>query len=190
MVELVTVTVPAGFVANSIVSEAQVLAIGFATVKTGKVLNRPIVPVGSIARLRAADDDPSLRRAWIDGQVAPMFYFDEDDVSLEVGGIFNGLVPGAYICGGFNINPGEPGGDPASGAMTEPGTVQIHNVAEALPGQARYSPLWMVVVYDNAVFDAVTNLETSEAQTAIAFPEGHRNCPIVDDGTLAAGARP
>lgn len=80
----------------------------------------------------------------------------------------------------FNINPGEPGGGPASGFMREPGTDQTHNVVATLPGDAGYSPLWHVNVYDNAEFDAVTDLSSAQAATLLVDGAGHVNCPIVD----------
>ena len=53
--------------------------------------------------------------------------------------------------------------------MTEMGTMQTHNVVDALPGDADYSPLWDVDVYDNAGFDSVHDL--ASAQMAPVLPK-------------------
>jgi hypothetical protein len=47
-------------------------------------------------------------------------------------------------------------------APKPPGSQQTHNVPATLPGYAGYSPLWLVVVYDNADWPAVHDLTTAQ----------------------------
>ena len=70
--------------------------------------------------------------------------FAESPLAVDL----DGEVPTTPIHVCFNIAPGQPGGGPPSGACTEPGSDQTHNVAAALPGDGAYSPLWDVRVYD------------------------------------------
>jgi hypothetical protein len=52
------------------------------------------------------------------------------------------------------------------------------NVAASLPGDADYSPLWSVTIYDNADFDSVSDL-SSALDAAPVGPGPLVNCPIV-----------
>ena len=69
-------------------------------------------------------------------------------------------------------------GGPASGFKMVAGTMQTHNVVATLPGDMRYSPLWLVTAYDSADFDKVMNLDS--AMSAMAEPGNPPtvNCPI------------
>jgi len=164
-------------VANSIVSTADLLAAGFAVQPTEVIVNRPVVPAGSTALERTDDGEPGLFRAWVRGRVASYFRFEEAPLAPVATGLFEGQVPLSYIFVTFNINPAEAGGGPASGFKTEAGTDKTHNVLETLPGQERYSPLWMVNVYDNAAFDDVVDLDSVHMAQVVATPPGEVNCP-------------
>ena len=83
-----------------------------------------------------------MQRAWYQGQVAKFFSFDEAPLS-------GSNVPLSQIYVTFNINPDQPNGGPGSGFKAEPNSEQTHNVPATLPGDAGYSPLWLVAVYDN-----------------------------------------
>jgi hypothetical protein len=63
--------------------------------------------------------------------------------------------------------------------MTEPESDQTHNVLETLPDDEGYSPLWDVDVYDNADFDAVSDLESAQAANILATGVALVNCPVV-----------
>jgi hypothetical protein len=80
----------------------------------------------------------------------------------------------------FNVNPDQPGGGPATGLVTEPGTMGTHNVIDAVPGEAGYSPPWSVNVYDNADFATVDDLASAEAATLLAGGVALVNCPLVE----------
>jgi len=64
------------------------------------------------------------------------------------------------------------------GFKTEGATPQTHNVVLSVPGDAEYSPLWDVHVYDERAFDRVH--DASSAQKARIVKAGPLvNCPIV-----------
>ncbi len=170
------VTVPADYVANTLTSEAEVMAAGYPIEQTDTIVNCPIVPDGSTAALRWDATDPGLTRGWYDDQVVYYFNFETNFMATQAG---SGMVPIADITVNFNINPADPGGGPPSGFKTEPGTMQTHNVVDALPGNADYSPLWDVDVYDNASFDSVHDLASVQAAPIVAMSVALVNCPVV-----------
>ena len=88
-------------------------------------------------------------------------------------------VPLSPIYVSFNINPGEPNGDLASGFRTEPNSEQTHNIPATLPGDSGYSPLWLRVVYDNADWPSVHDLATALKAKVIPAKVLTPNCPIV-----------
>jgi hypothetical protein len=169
------VTVPADYVANTLTSAAELRDGGFEMESTDMLVNCPIVPDGSTAKLRFLHtESPELTRGWYRDQVVYYFNFSEAMLMRE-----NGMVPTSPIYVTFNTNPGAPGGGPASGFEVEPGTDQTHNVPATLPGQPGYSPLWAVHIYDDADFATVMNLGSATAAKLLE-PNGPTvNCPIV-----------
>ena len=141
---------------------------------TGRILNRPIVPAGSVARERLSGASPIVENGWCRGARVSWLRFDETALTED-----GGRVPTSPIYVTFNVNPGAPGGGPPSGFRTEPGGVQTHNVASSIPGDLDYSPLWLVSVYDNASFPAVHDETTLQAARIVAPDVATVNCPIV-----------
>lgn len=172
--QVMKVTVPANYVANSVTSVDEIRELGLPVEPTTKIVNCPIVPQGSVARLNLGPSN-ALTRGWYRGQVVFYFTFDEAPIATTT----NGSVPVAPIYVTFTTNPGQPGGGPPSGFKTETGTLQTHNVAFALPSQPGYSPLWAVQVYDNTAFDDVNDLGSAAEAPSLGFA-GNVNCPIVD----------
>jgi hypothetical protein len=170
--QVVRVTVPANYVANTVTSRAEIQAAGYATETTSTIVNCPVVPDGSTADLGGGAD--GLTRGWYRGQV--VFYFNFGEVPLMT--TMAGAVPTSPIFVTFNVNPDEAGGGPASGFRTESGTMQTHNVIATLPGQTGYSPLWDVRPYDNASFDMVMDLATAQAAPSFGMA-ALVNCPVV-----------
>jgi hypothetical protein len=82
----------------------------------------------------------------------------------------------------INTNPGQEGGGPPSGFMSEEGSDQTHNVVATLPGDASYSPLWLVNIYDNADFEAVSDLGSATDAEILASGAANVNCPVVSEG--------
>lgn len=167
------VTVPANYVANSITSADAVRSSGYSIEATTTIVNCPIVPEGSIARLGGGK--AGLTHGWYRNQVVGYFNFDEAAINTTS----QGLVPVAPIYVSFTINPDQPNGGPPSGFKTEPGSLQTHNVAASLPAQTGYTPLWSVIPFSNSSFATVSNLAT--AVTAPNFGIAALvNCPIVE----------
>jgi Secretion system C-terminal sorting domain len=169
------VTVPADYVANTVVSTQQILDSAYTITPTSIIVNCPIVPDGSSAMMRYhTTEDTSLSRGWYDSTVVYYFNFAEAPIMTDM----NGMVPVSDIYVTFNINPGEPGGGPPSGFMTD-STGRTHNVPATLPGNAVYSPLWDVNIYDNADFNMVHDLMSAENATILVAGAALVNCPIV-----------
>jgi hypothetical protein len=168
------VLVPKNYVANSITDAAVLLEAGYKMEPTDQLRNMPVVPDKSRARARLKGESAELQRAWYRGQVAKHFIFDE--ASLSAAG---GDVPVSPIYVTFNVNPDQPNGGPASGFHTELNSKQTHNVPATLPGDAGYSPLWLVAVYDNADFASVRDLDTASKAKVLAPSAAIVNCPIV-----------
>ena len=170
------VTVPSDYVANTVTSYQDIIDKGYMVTPTTTIVNCPIVPKGSVATKRFTNEDPGLTRGWYDHMVVYYFNFSEKMLSA-----MSGMVPTSDIYVSFNINPDQPMGGPPSGFKTEDDmpTGQAHNVAETIPTDDHYSPLWDVNIYDNADFSSVWNLSTAQAATIKAMDAAIVNCPIV-----------
>lgn len=174
------VTVPENYVANTIASVADVMASGYPIERTTMIVNCPVVPEGSTADLRfRPEENTGLIRGWYKEQVVFYFEFAEKQITIDLPASGHPSVPLSDIYVSFNINPDQPGGGPASGFMTETGSVQTHNVTETLPADAEYSPYWLVNVYDNAEFDAVSDLTSAMNATQLGAGVATVNCPVV-----------
>lgn len=172
--QVVKVTVPDSYVANSVTSAQELVSAGYDTEYTSTIVNCPIVPDGSTATLRFQSDDTGLHKGWYKGELVYYFNFFEAPLSTTT----DGEVPTSDIYVAFNTNPDQPGGGPASGFMVETGTQQTHNVVETVPADAAYSPLWDVMPYDNASFGSVMDL--ASAMAAMNFGLAATvNCPII-----------
>jgi hypothetical protein len=168
------VSVPKDYVANTITGVGALQDAGYTMEKTDTLRNMPVVPDKSQARARLKGASAGLQRAWYGGQVAKFFFFDEAPLTAA-----GGQVPLSPIYVTFNTNPGAPNGGPASGFHTESGSEQTHNVPFTLPGDAGYSPLWLVAVYDNADFPSVRDRATAQKAKVLAPGAATVNCPIV-----------
>lgn len=87
--QVVAVTVPDSYAANSITDAAALTAAGYAMQTTDTLVNCPIVPAGSTAILRDAGDTSGtqLQRGWYQGKVVYYFNFGEKTGGLiAVGG--------------------------------------------------------------------------------------------------------
>jgi hypothetical protein len=173
--QVIKVTVPKGYTANTISSLAQIRHAGYTLTPTRMLVNCPIVPEGSTARLRAGGESAELHRGWYRDQVVFYFTFEEKQLNTTAGG----TVPVSPIFVTFNVNPDKPNGGPPSGFKTEPGGVQTHNVVQTLPSSEGYSPLWLVSVYDNADFASVNSLQGIAQAKLLASGVATVNCPIV-----------
>lgn len=172
--QIYKVSVPSGYVANTITDAAKLHKTGYKIEKTDALRNMPVVPDKSVARERPNGESAELQRAWYKGKVAKYFTFDE--APLTVAG---SDVPVSPIYVTFNVNPDKPKGGPASGFRTEANSEQSHNVPATLPGEDGYSPLWSVDVYDNADWSKVHDLDTAQSAKLLGPGVATVNCPIV-----------
>lgn len=173
--QIIKVTVPKDYVANTITSLEEIRAAGYAMEPTNMLVNCPIVPEGSTARLRAGGERADLHRGWYQGQVVFYFTFEEKALTTTP----QDAVPVSPIFVTFNINPDQPNGGPASGFVTESAGLQTHNVVQTIPSDAGYSPLWLVNVYDNADFSTVRDIPSIGQAKILASGVATVNCPIV-----------
>ena len=170
--EVWKVTVPRDYVANMIADAGALSGAGYKMEQTPALRNMPVVPDKSTATARLKGESAALQRAWYQGQVAKFFSFDEAPLS-------GSSVPLSPIYVTFNVNPDQPNGGPGSGFKAEPNSKQTHNVPSTLPGDAGYSPLWLVAVYDNADWPEVKDLKTALKAKVLAPAAATVNCPIV-----------
>jgi hypothetical protein len=168
------VSVPKDYVANTLMDATTLQQGGYKMEKTDTLLNMPVVPDNSRARVRFKGGSLELQRAWYRGEVAKFFNFDEAPLSAT-----GDKVPVSPIYDGFNVNPGEPNGGVASGFHMEPNSRQTHNVVATVPGEKGYSPLWLRVVYDSSAWSSVHNLATARQAKVIPTKVLTINCPIV-----------
>jgi hypothetical protein len=170
--EVWKVTVAKDYVANTIADAGALRAAGYKMEQTPALRNMPVVPDKSTAKARLKGESAGLQRAWYQGQVAKFFSFDEAPLS-------GSSVPLSPIYVTFNVNPDQPNGGPGSGFKAERNSEQTHNVPTTLPGDAGYSPLWLVAVYDNANWSEVKDLKTALKAKVLAPAAAMVNCPIV-----------
>jgi hypothetical protein len=154
---IVWVTVPDSFVPGSITAATQIR--GLPTEASREAVNCPVVPRGTTAREGRAVIDT----LWYRGAHVQCLRFGD---SLELA---NDHVPTSPIYVTFAAE---------AQFATEDGTRQTHNVVMSVPGDADYSPLWDVHIYDVAAFARV-----HDEATALAAPLVKHgplvNCPIV-----------
>lgn len=175
------VTVPAYYRPNTVTSLAEIMEMGYPMERTNLIVNCPVVPEGSTALLRFnINESNGLTRGWYKDQVVFYFNFQEKELMVDLPDEGHPEVPLSDILVTFNINPGETGGGPASGFMTEMGADQTHNVVQTIPTDETYSPFWDVDVYDNADFNLVSDWPSAQAATLLAAGVALVNCPVVD----------
>lgn len=165
------VTVPDNYVANSLTSETEITASGYAIEKTRMIVNCPVVPFGSVAAKKLGGGANTLSIGWYKGKAVAYFSFEEKALTATT----DGMVPVSPIYVLFNDNAA----GPASGFKTEGDNNQTHNVLATTPTSAGYSPLWSVNVVDNADFASVSNLNTAQAAKILAMNVALVNCPTV-----------
>ncbi len=173
--EVHTVMVPPDYIPNSITSYQGIVDSGYQITETTTLVNCPVVPEGSTAKMRLNGESTDLTWGWYKGKIVYYFNFSEKALMTDA----NDMVPLSPIYVSFNINPGMPGGGPPSGFMMEDSTGRTHNVVATLPEDDGYSPLWMVNIYDNADFDMVHDLASAQSANILASGAANVNCPIV-----------
>ena len=75
------VTVPSGYIANTITSLAEIMDKGFTITPTTSIVNCPIVPKGSVAAKRySTSESAELTRGWYKNKVVYYFNFFEKEL--------------------------------------------------------------------------------------------------------------
>ena len=82
------VTVPQNYIANTITSYSQIMDAGYSMEVTPNIVNCPVVPEGSTAKLRLYVESPELTQGWYKGEIVYYFNFTEKALTAE-----NGMVP-------------------------------------------------------------------------------------------------
>ena len=180
--EVQKVTVPMDYVANTVTSYSEIMEAEYPIEETTILVNCPVVPEGSTAKLRMGGESPELTQGWYKGMVVNYFNFFEKSLMITE----EDMVPVSPIYVTFNINPDMEGGGPPSGFVTEMETGRTHNVTATIPSDEDYSPLWWVSAYDNADFDMVSDLASAESANIIASGIATVNCPVVMVGNVTA----
>jgi hypothetical protein len=169
------VTVPSNYKANTITSLQEIKTAGYKIDTTKILVNCPVVPKGSAARLRLNGESTELTRGWYKNKVVYYFNFFEKPLMVTD----SGKVPVDDIYVSFNINPNQPGGGPPSGFKIDSSLNRTHNVTASVPSDSDYSPLWSVNIYDNAGFSSVKDLASAEKANILVKGAANVNCPIV-----------
>jgi hypothetical protein len=173
--QVIKVTVPSSYAANSVGSLKALKDAGYAMEATAQVMDTPLVPAGSMAKRRLSGTDSGLHQAWYRDGVVSYFVFAE--APLMADGM--GKVPVGTLYAAYNVNPGLAGGGAQSGDKMAMGSVQTHNVLSALPGDMHYSPLWQVVPYDSMDFGMVKDLESAMHEMSVSKDTMVINAPVV-----------
>ncbi len=173
--EVQKVTVPMDYVANTVTSYSEIMDADYPIEETTMLVNCPVVPEGSTAKLRLGGESPELTRGWYRGMLVYYFNFSEKSLMTNE----SDMIPTSPIYVTFNINPDMEGGGPPSGFVTEMETGRTHNVTATIPSDESYSPLWWVSAYDNADFDMVSDLASAQSANILASGIANVNCPIV-----------
>ena len=163
----VRVDVPSDYVANTITSIEEIVEQGLTQTPMDALVNCPVVPEGSTARIRTAGDYPELTQGWYGGRIIQYFHFGERPSLAPVAG----AVPTSSVYVAYT-------GNQAGAAFVTDAGGATHNVVAALPGDPAYSPLWAVHAYDAAAFAGVTDLASAMAAAPIATPAALINAPI------------
>ncbi len=192
--DLQTVTVPAGYVANTITAASDLLGkiasdpTDYALTDTNLIRNLVIVPAGSTANLHLAGGPAPLEHGWYRGQLVSWLVFDEavtsQQTTLDTSGAQPAIATNAphidiYVTFNKNPDPNDATSGPASGFMVD-GTGRAHNVVSVLPPSIAYSPLWDIDIYNNSAFASVHDLPSAQAAPLLALNAAEVNCPVVE----------
>ena len=120
------VTVPDDYLANSVTSLSELMAMEYPIEQTNLIVNCPVVPEGSTAEKRfKAENTNELIRGWYKDKLVYYFDFSEKQLLVDLPPAGHPDVPQSDIRVCFNINPDQMGGGPAS--VLKPKTVANAN---------------------------------------------------------------
>jgi hypothetical protein len=175
--EVNLVTVPSGYVANTLKSAADVLASGYEIVKPGIVVNCPVVESPDPFTVGEAKEFDLVNGWYRDRQVQ---YYDFGSNSPSTGGAVSAAPIWAFITG-MDAN-----GDPVF-------VEDQKNIVNVVPGDAGYSDLWqvnLVTVPEGYVANSVRSYDDLVAAGYTITPTSiFVNCPIVPEGSTLEGGK-
>lgn len=151
------VTVPPGYVANSITSRVDLearVAEGFKIESTGKILNMPVVPEGSTAERSMSGGQALLLRGWCRHKVLFYFAFNELQANDQ------GLAPTAPMFAFFSET--DLARRAGFRAIDDEGNTR--NVLGVAPGDKAFTPLWALQRLAKEDFINVNSLEDVQAR--------------------------
>ncbi len=166
--QVVEVLVPDDYTPDTLRSLDDIERSGFDLKWTGTIVNCPIVPYGSSAKL--------AKRSvfgWYEGYRVQYFSFEAQQASVANPGTLD--VPYAIIRVIFEKN------DPAKGMKIDPVTGKTHNVFDTIPGDRLYRALWRHDFVDEAAFESIHDWESSKAadKVDVGMDNILVNCPVV-----------
>ena len=166
--QAIQVLVPDDYEVDSLRSLADIESSGYELVRTGTIINCPIVPFGSKAELANRDSV-----GWYKGQHVQYFSFDVQRVSVVTDGPLD--VPYAIVRVIFEDN------DPSKGMKVDAVMGKTHNVFDTIPGDDLYRALWRHDFVDADEFDSVHDWESSKAASKVDIDMDNIlvNCPVV-----------
>ena len=82
--EVQKVTVPADYIANTVTSYQQIVDSGYTVEETSTLVNCPIVPDSSTAKLRLTNESTDLTRGWYNNKVVYYFNFSEKALMTDL----------------------------------------------------------------------------------------------------------
>lgn len=162
----VRVDVPGDYVANTVTSFDEIVAAGYPQTPMAALVNCPVVPDGSVARVRTPGDYAELDLGWYQGKRIQYFHFGERPSLAPVAGV----VPTSSIYLAFADDQGPP-------LATDAG--QAHAVIAAMPGDPAYSPLVAVHAYAASALATVHDLASAQAAPVVTTPATIINAPLV-----------
>ena len=166
--QAIQVLVPDDYEVNSLRSLADIESSGYELVRTGTIINCPLVLFGSKAELANRDSV-----GWYKGQHVQYFSFEVQRVSVATDGPLD--VPYAVVRVIFEDN------DPSKGMKLDASTGKTHNVFDTIPSDDLYRALCRHDFVDSAGFDSVHNWESSKAASKVDIDMDNIlvNCPVV-----------
>jgi hypothetical protein len=159
------VTVPAGYVANTLKSGDEVRKSGYAVKVPGLLVNCPVVPLNS----KLAESTPGITHGWYKGQ--EIHYFDFGPNTDRTAPIY-AFITGMDAAGNPQFVEGQ------------------HNIIDVIPGDAGYSAFWdlhLVQVPAGYKANSITSMaQVTASGYTIAHPGIVVNCPVIRTTATAA----
>lgn len=155
--EVMLITVPTSYVADSVRSRADIEAQGFQAVSAGLFVNCPVVPTGS-----TVEEGSPLVQGWYRGEAV---YYPDFGMNRPVSIPIWAFATGMNSDGSPKLVEGQ------------------RNVIDAIPGQAGYSAFWRVNLVMVSGGYTANSIKSAAEVAASGFPVTQTsmvvNCPVL-----------